>query len=108
MTILHHLTLTFAAVNDTCGALICSGKTNIPSSTSDLGAAVAKVMQGIFLLMGAIAVVVVMVGGLQYILSAGDPKKTAQAKETILYAVIGVVIALSAYAIVSFISNGLG
>jgi hypothetical protein len=51
---------------------------------------------------------VVMAGGLQYVLSTGDPKRTQRAKETILYAIIGIVISLSAYAIVSFITNGLG
>jgi hypothetical protein len=45
----------------------------------------------------------IIVGGLRYVLSAGDPKNTQAAKDTILYAVIGVVVALLAYAIVNFV-----
>ncbi|MEO7617324.1 MAG: hypothetical protein ABIS59_00605, partial [Candidatus Saccharibacteria bacterium] len=68
---------------------------------------IGKVMKAVFGLMGSIAVIVVMVGGIQYVVSAGDPKRTAQAKDTILYAAIGIVISLSAYAIVTYITKGL-
>jgi len=92
---------------DTCGAVICTSNTGIPSGNGDLGLAIGKIMKAVFSLMGSAAVIVVIIGGLQYVLSAGDPKRTARAKETILYSVIGIVISLSAYAIVTFITAGL-
>lgn len=52
---------------------------------------------------GAISVIMVIIGGLLYVLSSGDGKNTARAKDTILYAVIGLVVALFAYAIVNFV-----
>ena len=52
---------------------------------------------------GIIAVIVVIIAGINYSLSSGDPSKTASAKNTILYAVIGLVIIANAIAITSYI-----
>ncbi len=57
--------------------------------------------------LGAIAVVAVMVGALMYVLSGGDPAKTQKAKTTILYALIGVVIATVAQLIILFVLDRL-
>ncbi len=50
-----------------------------------------------------VAVVMIIVGGIQYTTSAGDAGKVTKAKNTILYGVIGLVIALLAFAIVNFV-----
>jgi hypothetical protein len=47
-------------------------------------------------------------GGLQYVISSGDSKRVESAKSTILYAIIGIVVALLAFAIVSFVTGQLG
>jgi hypothetical protein cdivTM_30108 len=52
---------------------------------------------------GVIAVIIVIIAGINYSLSSGDPTKTANAKNAILYAVIGLVIISSAIAITSYI-----
>ena len=52
---------------------------------------------------GIIAVIVVIIAGINYSLSSGDPAKTASAKNAILYSVIGLVIAASAIAITKYI-----
>jgi hypothetical protein len=54
-------------------------------------------------LIGAIAVIMIIVGGLRYILSGGNASSVTAAKNTILYAVVGIVVALLAYAIVNFV-----
>ncbi|HSH31424.1 MAG TPA: pilin [Candidatus Saccharimonadales bacterium] len=54
-------------------------------------------------LVGAIAVLMIIIGGLRYVLSGGDPGGTKSAKDTILYAIIGVVVAILAYAVVNFV-----
>ena len=46
--------------------------------------------------------------GLRYILSGGDNKKITDAKNTILYAIIGLIIAVLAFAIVNFVLNAIG
>ncbi len=61
------------------------------------------VLQVVFGTMGAVAILIIVIAGLQYILSQGDPQKTARAKDAILYAVIGLVVAILAQVIVSFV-----
>lgn len=54
---------------------------------------------------GFIAVGFIIYGGFQYILSSGDPSGIKKAKETIVNAVIGLVIAMLAFGIVNFLSG---
>ena len=54
-------------------------------------------------IVGAIAVIMIVIGGIRYTVSGGDSSAVKGAKDTILYAVIGVVVALLAYAIVNFV-----
>jgi hypothetical protein len=54
-------------------------------------------------LIGAISVIMLIIGGIRYVLSGGEQAKVAEAKNTILYAVIGVVVAILAYAVVNFV-----
>jgi hypothetical protein len=48
-----------------------------------------------------------IIGGVRYVVSAGDQNAVTSAKNTILYAIIGIVIAFLAYAAVNFVSNQL-
>lgn len=57
----------------------------------------------IFGLAGAIAFLFVVIGGFRYIISQGDPNAVAQAKNTIIYALVGLVVTVTAYAIVGFV-----
>ena len=52
---------------------------------------------------GIISVVMIIVGGLKYTTSNGDASRIKSAKDTILYAVIGLVVSLLAYTIVNFV-----
>ncbi len=52
-------------------------------------------------LAGAIAVIVIIIGGIRYITSTGDAMRIKQAKDTILYGIVGLIIAIFAYAIVN-------
>jgi len=54
-------------------------------------------------IIGAVAVIMVIVGGLRYVTSGGDQSALASAKNTILYSLIGAVVAIMAYALVQFI-----
>lgn len=58
-------------------------------------------------LIGAISVLMLIYGGIRYTLSAGDSKAVTDAKNTILYAIIGIIVALLAYAIVNFVLTSL-
>lgn len=61
------------------------------------------VLTALYSLIGALAVIFIIVGGIRYILAAGDSSKIAGAKNTILYAIAGLVIAVLAFAITNFV-----
>ena len=54
-------------------------------------------------IIGAISVMMLIYGGIRYTTSGGNEKSVTAAKNTILYAVVGIIIALLAYAIVNFV-----
>ena len=54
-------------------------------------------------IIGAISVIMLIIGGIRYTTSNGDSGAVTNAKNTILYAVIGIVVALLAYALVNFV-----
>jgi hypothetical protein len=57
---------------------------------------------------GAISVIMLIVGGIRYTISAGNATQVTAAKSTIMYAIIGLIIAFLAYAIVNWVLTGLG
>jgi len=59
-------------------------------------------------IVGFISVIMLIWGGIRYIISGGDSKKITDAKNTILYAILGLVIVFFAYAIVNFVLNAIG
>lgn len=62
-----------------------------------------RIIQVIVMATGAISLVMIIVGGLKYIISAGDSNATKSAKDTILYAIIGLFVAIFAQVIVAFV-----
>lgn len=88
----------------------CSGGQGLDSGAScgkvnnlNLISSIRIVTNTLLFIVGIAAVIVIVIGGLRYIVSGGDPKGTAGAKDSILYAVVGIVVALLAYAIVNFV-----
>ena len=57
-------------------------------------------------IVGAVAVVMLIIGGLRYVLSGGNSTSVEAAKNTIFYAIIGIVVAILAFAIVNFVIGG--
>jgi len=56
-----------------------------------------------YYIVGILAVVVIVLAGLSYVTSAGDSGKVTRAKNMILYAVVGLVVVIAAYAITNFV-----
>ena len=52
---------------------------------------------------GILAVIMLIWGGIRYVLSGGDSGAVSSAKKTILYTVVGLIVAILAYAIVNFV-----
>jgi len=70
---------------------------------TDLMSTLQTIINVVLGIIGFVAVAMIIVGGVQYTTSAGDATKVTKAKNTILYGVVGLVIALLAFAIVNFI-----
>ena len=70
-----------------------AGVTNVASTVADI----------LTLAVGALAVIFIIIGGFKYITSAGDASKSASARSTILYSVVGLVVVIFARVIVNFV-----
>ena len=66
-----------------------------------------QVTNVILYIVGIVAVIMLIIGGIKYVISGGDAKKVTDAKNTVLYAIIGLVVAFLAFAIVNFVVSAL-
>lgn len=64
---------------------------------------VNKILNYVFMVVGIVAVIMIIYGGVMMMISMGDPGRNKKAKDTILYGIIGLIIVLLAFAIVNFI-----
>lgn len=80
---------------------------NLPEEKNTTGGNLFETVQNIInwvlAVLGIVAVIMIIIGGVTYMTSQGDPGKTKRARDTILYGIVGLVIALLAYAIVNFV-----
>lgn len=72
-------------------------------TNTDLPSQIEIVVNILLFLLGAIAVVMIVIGGIRFATANGDQSAVTSAKNTILYAVVGLVVAILAYAIVNFV-----
>lgn len=79
---------------------------NVPKAALD-DSAIETALQLVFGAAGAIALLIMVIAGLRYSLSRGDAQTVAKAKDTIIYALVGLVISISAFAIVRFATESL-
>lgn len=71
----------------------CEGKTPMFKTITNV----------LLFIIGAVSVIMLVIGGIRYTVSAGDSSAVTGAKNTILYAIIGLVVAILAYAVVNFV-----
>lgn len=95
--------ITRAACATNPSALGCNGKT-VFGADSIFNNGIAVVIGVI----ASVSVVMVVIGGLRYVLSGGDSAGIKSAKDTILYALVGLGVSLVAFFIVSFVIGRLG
>lgn len=73
------------------------------SSSDDTGTLISTIVNVLLFIVGTLAVIMIIVGGVMYTISAGDAGKVAKAKNTIVAAVVGLIIAFLAYAIIFWV-----
>ena len=76
--------------------------------SDQLPTVIQNILDSVILVSGIVAVVFVVIGGVQYMTSAGDPGKVKKARDTILYACIGLVICVLAFVIVNWTIDIIG
>ncbi|MBP9738225.1 hypothetical protein KBD20_00900 [Candidatus Saccharibacteria bacterium] len=110
-----------SAVSDFCGeaqdSAFCDerskgtgGTDPVNNSTSPIlgpSSIFYKIIQTLTVLTGAVSVIMIIVGGFRYVVSGGDSNATKGAKDTILYAVIGLVVVIFAQTIITFVLSRL-
>ena len=72
-------------------------------SKNDLMGTLQIIINVIVGVIGFIAVVMIIMGGISFVTSQGDSSKVAKARNTILYGVVGLIVAMLAFAIVTFV-----
>jgi hypothetical protein len=74
-----------------------------PATGSDLPSKIHAIIQMLLMLVGAAAVLFLIIGGFQFILAAGHPENIQRAKNTVIYSLVGLAIAALSYLIVGFV-----
>jgi glucose uptake protein GlcU len=97
------LSVNVAAVEvfDECGAnadaAVCA------ATGDDATDLIGTVIDTALFVLGMIAVLMIVIGGIRYTTSNGESSKIKEAKDTILYSVIGLIVAVLSYSIVNFV-----
>lgn len=81
---------------------IVKDQLNLPQTSADANT-MGTIVQFTFAVIAAVSILVIVIAGFQLVISSGEPDKIAKARRTILYAVIGLIVAASAFTIVSFV-----
>ena len=92
-------------ITDTGAA--CAKGTGTASNLAGQGGIFQTVVNILLFLVGAVAVIMLVIGGLRYVTSNGDQNAVTGAKNTIMYAIIGIIVAFLAYAAVGFVISQL-
>lgn len=95
-----------------CQGIALSGQDCDPAGTTVAQDGIQKIIKTVIdifsIVVGAVSVIMVIIGGFRYIVSAGDSSAVSGAKNTILYALIGLVIVIFARTIVTFVIGRIG
>ena len=90
------------SLNVTSGVEAAKGD-SVPEGVTEEDGLVKIVINILLWAIGIISVIMIIIGGIRYATSNGDSTQVTAAKNTIMYAVVGLVIAIFAYAIVNFV-----
>ena len=85
------------------GGTWTAGTTSCAQGTRSVTGTIKNVGNILIFITAAIAVLMIIIGGVRYTISGGDQGAINSAKNTILYAIIGLIVAVVAYAIVNFV-----
>ncbi len=79
----------------------------VGNDSGDFIETITVILDWLIGILGIVAVIVIILGGVQYMTSSGDAAKVKKAKDTILYGIVGLVICALAFSIVNFVIGGI-
>ena len=79
---------------------------SLPHVTADKDR-IGTIFDVFFTIIGSVCVLVLVIAGLRYVNSAGDPSTLSKVKRTIIYSGVGLVVTMSAFAMTTFIINNI-
>lgn len=79
--------------------------TGQPSELFGASGVITVLTNTLLFIVGGLSVIMLIVGGLRYVISGGNSTAVTAAKNTILYAIVGLIIAFLAFAAINFILN---
>jgi hypothetical protein len=77
--------------------------TTTPSGSVSINSVIRTVVDVLSIVIGVVSVIMIMVGGFRYVTAGGDSSSISAAKNTILYAIVGLVVAALAQVLVNFV-----
>lgn len=102
------LATTASEIGDKACVIAGSGAVGCGKGLLEPGGFVNNAINTVIFIIGALSVIMIIIGGLRYVLSGGDAAGLKSAKDTILYALVGLVIALLSFGIVGFVITRVG
>jgi len=84
-------------------AIIAPGELRIPKGGTDTSLNIG--MSIVFATAGAVALLIIVIAGLRMVLSQGNPESVSKARNTIIYAAIGLAVCVLGFSIVTFVLN---
>ena len=97
-----------SAINDACSQAANANTTVCKSQGDSVGPLIVSVVNVLLFVLGLAAVIVIIIAGFIYVTSSGEAAAITRAKNMILYAVVGLVVAFSAYAIINWVLKAFG
>ena len=104
-----------AAPSDECdtssgigGGINCAHGENTPSDMTGASGIVNTVINTMLFIVGILSVIMIIFAGIRYVTAHGDKGQVESAKNTLIYAIVGLIIAIVAYALVNWVANLFG
>lgn len=86
---------------------VCSSQGNTDNPVAGKNGLIVKVTDFLAVIAGIAAVIVLIIAGFKYVTAEGDPKEVSSAKNTIIYALVGIVVIVAARALIEFVVSSI-
>jgi uncharacterized membrane protein len=89
------------------GSVVCKTDNKDPVTGAEKEGVLIKAARILLMVVGVVSVIFIIIGGVQFVSSTGDPAKVSRARDTIIYALVGLVVAIVAGSIIQFVLTNL-